>query len=89
MPQWGKILKLASIEKLEVQKGGIRGAWFETRLHWEVISTHHPPVVGCTRLRKLLCRSCVVSKYVSRNFSGKGCVIHIYQQNSLTVAYAA
>ena len=36
-----------------MQKGGIRGAWFETRLHWEVISTHHLPVVGCTWRRKL------------------------------------
>ena len=53
-----------------MQKGGIRGAWFETRLHWEVISTHHLPVVGCTRWRKLLFRS-FVSKYVSRNLSRK------------------
>ena len=51
-----------------MQKGGIRGAWFETRLHWEVISTHHLPVVGCTRRRKLPLRS-FVCKYVHCNWN--------------------
>ena len=51
-------------------KKGERGKWFETRLNWEVISTHHIPVVGGVRRRKLPLRS-FVSKYVSRNLSQK------------------
>ena len=81
-----------------MHKGGIRGAWFETRLHWEVISTHHLPVVGCTRQRKLLFRS-FVSKYVSRNLSRKifatlwvmfmKMMFAIFSQNHNTIMFLA
>ena len=53
-----------------MQKGECRCLWIETRLPWVVISSHHPPMVGGARQRKLSFGS-FVSKSISLNLSQK------------------